>query len=64
MEKKKYVKPSTEDYRLLPESLMINASPGVSNDEFDPTNDEVGAKENWITDEPEGGIKRFNAWED
>ena len=64
MEKKKYVKPSTEDYRLLPESLMINASPGVSNDKFDPANDEVGAKENWITDEPEGGTKRFNAWED
>lgn len=44
MKKKKYIKPFIEDYRFLSEGLMITASPGISNEEFDPDNDEIGAK--------------------
>ena len=45
MKKKKYIVPAIENHILPMESLMITASPGVSNEEFDPDSDEVGAKE-------------------
>ena len=46
MKKKKYIVPAIENHILPMESLMIAASPGVSNEEFDPAHDEIGAKEN------------------
>lgn len=42
--KKKYLKPKTFTQRLKLESFMLTASPGVSDDEFDPS-EGVGAKE-------------------
>ena len=45
MKKKIYIIPSTEHHSFPTESLMITASPGVSNEEFDPGSDEIGAKE-------------------
>ena len=35
MKKKKYIVPAIENHILPMESLMIAASPGVSNEEFD-----------------------------
>ena len=35
--KKKYLKPKTFTQRLKLESFMLTASPGVSDDEFDPS---------------------------
>ena len=62
MEKKKYVKPSTENYRLLPESLMITASPGVSDDEFDPANDDrrLVASLKFACGQPEGSWRKIS----
>ncbi len=42
MKKKEYIKPQTEIIRVSHENLMITASPGVSNEEFDPDEDEIG----------------------
>lgn len=42
--KKKYLKLETFTQRLKLESFMLTASPGVSDDEFDPS-EGVGAKE-------------------
>jgi len=67
MEKKKYIKPETETIRVSLDGLMITASPGVSNEEFDPDNDEIGAKKGsfFFDEEDEGWVKPgFNAWED
>ena len=45
MEKKKYIKPQNETFLFSAESLMITASPGVSNGEFDPSTEEIGTRE-------------------
>lgn len=42
--KKVYLKPKTFIERLKLESFMLTASSGVSDEEFDPS-DEIGAKE-------------------
>jgi hypothetical protein len=42
--KKMYLKPKMFTERLKLESFMLTASPGVSDEEFDP-NEEIGAKE-------------------
>lgn len=44
MEKKKYIKPQNETFLFSAESLMITASPGVSNGELDPS-EEIGTRE-------------------
>ena len=41
---KKYLKPKMYKEHLKLESFMLTASPGVSDEEFDP-NEEIGAKE-------------------
>lgn len=43
MKKKVYSKPKMEIIRVSNESLLVKASPGVSNREYDPVNEEVGA---------------------
>lgn len=43
MKKKVYSKPKMEIIRVSTESLLVKASPGVSNREYDPVNEEVGA---------------------
>lgn len=43
MEKKVYSKPKMEIIRVSNESLLVKASPGVSNREYDPDTEEVGA---------------------
>ena len=61
MKKKIYIIPSIENFYFSIESLMITASPGITNDEFDPENDEVGAKEgpSFDTEYP-----NYSPWED
>ena len=43
-----------EKIYLSAEQVMITASPGVSNDEFDPDDDGVGAKRNSFFDMEDG----------
>ncbi|QUB70256.1 hypothetical protein J4864_04175 [Prevotella multiformis] len=62
MKKKRYIIPSTESHRFSMENLMITASPGISNDEFDPVHDEVGAKENPSFNSTE--YPHYSPWED
>lgn len=62
MKKKEYIKPQTESIHLSLENLMITASPGVSNEEFDPSTDEIGAKQGTFFDNEDW--PSFNAWED
>lgn len=65
MEKKEYITPLTETYHFDAEGLMITASPGVSNEEFDPDNDEIGAKEGfYLYYEEDTPTKHFNVWDD
>jgi hypothetical protein len=44
MKKKEYVTPEIFLCVLRAEGLLITASPGISDGEFDPDNDEIGAK--------------------
>ena len=62
MKKKKYIVPSAESHIFSTESLMSTASPGVSNDVFDPGNDEIGAKENPFFEASE--YPHYSPWED
>ena len=62
MEKKQYIQPNAEIVRFKQESLMITASPGVSNEEFDPDKDEVGAKENPFLGPSE--LPHYSPWDD
>ncbi len=64
MKKKKYIKPFIEDYRFLSEGLMITASPGISNEEFDPDNDGIGAKPGLIFEDDDWKKSGSNLWED
>ncbi|MFB9897610.1 hypothetical protein [Hallella seregens] len=68
MIRKTYMTPMAEKIHLEAEQVMITASPGVSNDEFDPNNDEVGAKRNSFFDMEDGNgytaNPRFSAWDD
>lgn len=62
MKKKQYITPQTESYLFAIENLMLTASPGISDEEFDPDHDEVGAKKNpgfWGSDYP-----RYSPWDD
>ena len=43
MKKKVYSKPKMVFFRVSNESLLVKASPGVSNREYDPDTEEVGA---------------------
>ena len=61
MKKKRYIIPSIENFYFSIESLMITASPGITNDEFDPENDEVGAKEGPSVDTE---YPNYSPWED
>ena len=60
MKKKKYIVPAIENHILPMESLMITASPGVSNE--DPGNDEIGAKENPFLGPSE--FPHYSPWDD
>ena len=62
MKKKKYIVPAIENHILPMESLMIAASPGVSNEEFDPAHDEIGAKENPLLGPSE--LPHYSPWDD
>lgn len=62
MKKKKYIVPAIENHILPMESLMMTASPGVSNEEFDPANDKVGAKENPFLGPSE--LPHYSPWDD
>ncbi len=62
MKKKKYIVPAIENHILPMESLMITASPGVSNEEFDPAHDEIGAKENPFLGPSE--LPHYSTWDD
>ncbi|WP_179210018.1 hypothetical protein [Prevotella nigrescens] len=55
----------TRVYRLSPEDLMLTASPGISNEEFDPAHDEVGAKEGEFDDDFDPMSDSYNPrWND
>ena len=62
MKKKEYIRPQTDIICVSHENLMITASPGVSNEEFDPDNDEIGAKQGTFFDNEDW--PSFDAWED
>ena len=51
MKKKIYSRPHTEIIRTSHGSLLITASPGVSNGEFDPGNDEIGTRKDLFDNE-------------
>jgi hypothetical protein len=57
MKKKEYVTPEIFCCVLRAEGLLITASPGISDGEFDPDNDEIGAKPAYeFEDDEEDGI--------
>ena len=62
MEEKKCIGPEIEKHILPMESRMIAASPGVSNEEFDPAHDEIGAKENPFLGPSE--LPHYSPWDD
>jgi len=65
MSYKEYIKPLTRVYRLSSEDLMLTASPGISNEEFDPAHDEVGAKEGEFDDDFDPMSDSYNPrWND
>lgn len=54
MKKKEYVTPEIFCCVLRTEGLLITASPGISDGEFDPDNDEIGAKPAYEFEDEEG----------
>lgn len=62
---KKYITPLMKAYRFSTENLMLTASPGVSDEEFDPNKDEVGAKEGVFDDDFDPMSDSYNPrWND
>ena len=52
-------------YRFSTENLMLTASPGVSDEKFDPANDEIGAKEGVFDDDFDPMSDSYNPrWND
>ena len=64
MKKKVYSKPKMEIIRVSNESLLVKASPGVSNREYDPDNDEVGAKKDSFYNEDDSWSQTESLWND
>lgn len=64
MKKKVYSKPQTEIIRVSNESLLVKASPGVSNKEYDPDNEEVGAKKDPFDNEDDSWSQTESLWND
>ena len=64
MKKKVYSKPQTEIIRASHESLLITASPGVSNEVFDPNDDEIAAKEDPFDNEGDSWRQTKSLWND
>lgn len=64
MKKKVYSKPQTEIIRVSNESLLVKASPGVSNKEYDPDNEEVGAKKDPFDNEDDSWSQIESLWND
>lgn len=64
MKKKVYSKLQTEIIRVSNESLLVKASPGVSNKEYDPDNDEVGAKKDPFDNEDDSWSQTESLWND
>ena len=53
-----------EIIRVSNESLLVKASPGVSNKEYDPDNDEVGAKKDSFYNEDDSWSQTESLWND
>ena len=64
MKKKVSSKPQTEIIRVSNESLLVKASPGVSNKEYDPDNEEVGAKKDPFDNEDDSWSQIESLWND
>lgn len=64
MKKKVYSKLQTEIIRVSNESLLVKASPGVSNKEYDPDNEEVGAKKDPFDNEDDSWSQTESLWND
>lgn len=64
MKKKVYSKPQTEIIRVSNESLLVKASPGVSNKEYEPDNEEVGAKKDPFDNEDDSWSQTESLWND
>lgn len=64
MKKKVYSKLQTEIIRVSNESLLVKASLGVSNKEYDPDNEEVGAKKDPFDNEDDSWSQTESLWND